>query len=69
MIGCGGTGKSHLIKAVSKWITNVLFKAGPKTLKVLLLCWTGAAASLIGKAEKTIDYTSRKQGSQLGETT
>ena len=52
MIGCGGTGKSHLIKAVSKWITNVLLKSGPKTLKVLLLCWTGAAASLIGKSEK-----------------
>ena len=49
MTGCGGTGKSHLIRAVSKWVTKILLKPGPVKPKVLLLAYTGAASSLIGK--------------------
>ena len=54
MIGCGGTGKSHLIMAVSKWITKILQKKKNRKPsdgkpKVLLLAYTGAASSLIGK--------------------
>ena len=49
LIGCGGTGKSHLIRTVSKWITKILYGSGPVKPKVLLLAYTGAASSLIGK--------------------
>ena len=57
MIGCGGTGKSHLIKAVSKWITKIFQrkkdgKPSDGKPKVLLLAYTGAASSLIGKSKK-----------------
>jgi hypothetical protein len=39
-----------LIKTVSKWIEKILMKAGEANkLKVLLLAFTGVAASLIGK--------------------
>ena len=55
MIGCGGTGKSHLIRAVSKWITKILLKPGPVNPKVLLLAYTGAASSLIGKPKFNVN--------------
>ena len=47
--GCGGTGKSHLITTVSKWVEKILINPGPVKPKVLLLAFTGIAASLIGK--------------------
>ena len=47
--GCGGTGKSHLIRTVSKWVEKILLNPGPVKPKVLLLAFTGVAASLIGK--------------------
>ena len=48
--GGGGTGKSYLIMAVSQWIEKILRKAtdNPENPKVLLLAYTGVAASLIG---------------------
>ena len=49
-LGGGGVGKTYLIKTVSKWIEKILMKAGEANkLKVLLLAFTGVAASLIGK--------------------
>ena len=56
MTGCGGTGKSHLIRAVSKWVTKILLKPGPVKPKVLLLAYTGAASSLIGKYYFNINF-------------
>ena len=50
ILGGGGVGKTYLIKTVSKWIEKILMKAGEANkLKVLLLAFTGVAASLIGK--------------------
>ena len=50
LLGGGGVGKTYLIKTVSKWIEKILMKAGEANkLKVLLLAFTGVAASLIGK--------------------
>ena len=46
--GCGGTGKSHLIMFVSKWVEKILINPGPVKPKVLLLAFTGVASSLIG---------------------
>ena len=47
--GEGGTGKSYLIRTVSKWAEKILEKAGQYKPKVLLLAFTGSASSLIGK--------------------
>ena len=48
-LGGGGTGKSYLIKTVSKWVEKILMKAGEANrIKALLLAYTGVAASLIG---------------------
>ena len=48
-LGGGGTGKSFLIKTVSKWVEKILMKAGEANkIKVLLLAYTEVAASLIG---------------------
>ena len=53
-IGGGGVGKSYLIRTMSQWIEKILMKqaepyvAVPYTPKVLLLAFTGSAASLIG---------------------
>ena len=49
--GNGGVGKSHLIRTVSKWIENILGGPGDIKPKVLLLAFTGVAASLIGNAK------------------
>ena len=50
LTGGGGGGKTYLIHAVSKWIVKILMKASdPNKTKVLLLAFTGVAASLIGK--------------------
>ena len=46
--GCGGTGKSHLIMVVSKWVEKMFINPGPVNPKVLLLAFTGVASSLIG---------------------
>ena len=43
--GGGGVGKSYLIITLAKWITKILASTDPK---VLLLAFTGVAASLIG---------------------
>ena len=45
--GCGGTGKSHLIMVVSKWVEKILIRPGPVKPKVLLLAFIGVASSLI----------------------
>ena len=50
IIGGGGVGKSYLIITLSKWITKILLSTSdPNKAKVLLLAFTGVAASLIGK--------------------
>ena len=51
LIGNGGTGKSHLINVLSKWIEKILSGAGEIKPKVLLLAFSGAAACLIGNME------------------
>ena len=52
LTGNGGTGKSHLIKTLSKWIEKILSGAGEITPKVLLLAFSGVAACLIGNEKK-----------------
>ena len=49
-LGPGGTGKSHLIKILSKWIEKTLRVAGddPDNPKVLIMTFTGKAAINIG---------------------
>ena len=47
--GEGGVGKSYLISTAAKWIEKILAKPGPFVHRVLLLAYTGFAASLIGK--------------------
>ena len=49
-LGEGGTGKTYLIKTMSKWVQKILLQAGKEKLKVILLAYTGVAASLIGKS-------------------
>jgi hypothetical protein len=46
--GGGGVGKSYLIITLAKWITKILANIDPNKAKVLLLAFTGVAASLIG---------------------
>lgn len=47
--GGGGVGKSYLIITLAKWITKILMSTSdPNKAKVLLLAFTGVAASLIG---------------------
>jgi DNA replication protein DnaC len=47
--GGGGVGKSYLIITLAKWITKILISTtDPNKAKVLLLAFTGVAASLIG---------------------
>jgi DNA replication protein DnaC len=46
--GGGGVGKSYLIITLAKWITKILANTDPNKAKVLLLAFTGVAASLIG---------------------
>ena len=48
-IGGGGVGKTYLIITLAKWITKILINVtDPIMTKVLLLAFTGVAASLIG---------------------
>ena len=48
--GGGGVGKSYLIITLAKWLTKILLGVSdPIKAKVLLLAFTGVAASLIGK--------------------
>ena len=49
--GGAGSGKSHVIRVVAKWLEFILRKPGdhPMKPKVLLLGFTGMAANLIGK--------------------
>ena len=47
-VGNGGVGKSHLIKTISKWTEKILGGPGEIKPKVLLLAFSGVAASLIG---------------------
>ena len=51
LLGGGGSGKSHLIRVLAKWLEFILRKPGdhPMKPKVLLLGFTGMAANLIGK--------------------
>ena len=49
-LGGGGVGKSYLITTVAKWVEKILLNPGPISHKVLLLAFTGFAASLIGKS-------------------
>jgi hypothetical protein len=52
LLGGGGTGKTYLIRTTSKWVEKILLKAGEANrIKVLLLAFTGVAASLIGKPQ------------------
>ena len=46
--GNGGTGKSHVIKTISKWTEKILGGPGEIKPKVLLLAYSGVAASMIG---------------------
>ena len=46
--GAGGVGKSYLIITLAKWTTKILAITDPNKAKVLLLAFTGVAASLIG---------------------
>ena len=46
--GGGGVGKSYLIITLAKWTTKILASTDPNKAKVLLLAFTGVAASLIG---------------------
>ena len=50
LTGGGGTGKSYLIQTTSQWVDKILREANdnPEKPKVLLLAYTGNAASLIG---------------------
>mgnify|MGYP001199587282 CR=1 FL=1 len=49
--GGAGSGKSHVIRVVAKWLEFILRKPGdhPMKPKVLLLGFTGMAANLIGR--------------------
>lgn len=49
-LGGGGTGKSYLIQTTSQWVDKILREANDNPLKpkILLLAYTGNAASLIG---------------------
>ena len=46
-----GVGKSHIIRVCSQWAEHILRRAGDKNgkLRVLLVCPTGMAASVIGE--------------------
>ena len=46
--GGGGVRKSYLIITLAKWTTKILASTDPNKAKVLLLAFTGVAASLIG---------------------
>ena len=47
-----GTGKSMLINVASQWAEEILLKVGddPTKPRVMLMAFTGMAASLIGKS-------------------
>ena len=57
---CLGVGKSKTIEAMAKWAELILLKEDHEVFKprVLILAFTGKAASLIGKniVIKTISY-------------
>ena len=55
-VGNGGTGKSHLIKTISKWAEKILREPGDIKPKVLLLAYSGVAASLIGNDNFDLRY-------------
>ena len=54
--GNGGTGKSHVIKTISKWTEKILGGPGEIKPKVLLLAYSGVAASLIGNDNFDLEY-------------
>ena len=58
--GGAGSGKSHVIRVVAKWLEFILRKPGdhPMKPKVLLLGFTGMAANLIGKTVLLMTYIS-----------
>ena len=58
LLGGGGVGKTFLINIVKKWAEKILRRAGddPSKPKVILLAWTGMAASLIGKTNYILGY-------------